>query len=79
MTQAKRGVGWYNANNQTLGFVRGSLSFTVGPCDSSRLDADYRLCWTNQPNLNSNHTDRCGRHMNLHQSSNWERLIYSLV
>src|SRR5271156_6336979 len=32
ITQAKRGVGWYHVNNQTLGFVRGSLSFVVNPC-----------------------------------------------
>ena len=79
ITKAKRGVGWYNANNQTLGFVRGSLSFTVSPCDSSELDADYRLCWTSQSQSKNEHTDRCGKAVNLHNSSKWERVIYSMT
>lgn len=79
MTQAKRGVGWYNANNQTWGFVRGSLSFVVNPCDSSNLDTDYRLCWTGQTSNKQDHGDRCGSAKNLQDSTQWERLIYSIV
>lgn len=71
ITQAKRGVGWYHVDNQTWGFVRGSLSFAVSPCDGSNLDADYRLCWSTHGN-----GDRCGRTKNLHESDKWERLIY---
>ncbi|CAF2664811.1 unnamed protein product [Rotaria sp. Silwood2] len=43
ITQAKRGVGWYHVNNQTWGFVRGSLSFVVNPCDANfvLLDPSY--------------------------------------
>jgi hypothetical protein len=79
ITQAKRGVGWYNANNQTWGFVRGSLSFVVNPCDSSNLDSDYRLCWTSQSKPKEGNGDRCGNAKNLHNSNKWERLIYYIV
>ena len=78
MTQAKRGVGWYHVTNQTWGFVRGSLSFTVNPCDASPLDADYRLCWTLQPAVKHINGDRCGSARNLQQSDQWERLIYHI-
>ncbi|CAF1197692.1 unnamed protein product [Rotaria sp. Silwood1] len=76
ITQAKRGVGWYHVNNQTWGFVRGSLSFVVNPCDSSNLDSDYRLCWTLQSNVKKISGDRCGSTQNLQKSNQWERLIY---
>jgi hypothetical protein len=76
ITQAKRGVGWYYANNQTWGFVRGSLSFIVNPCDGSNLDSDYRLCWTSQSNAKEGYGDRCGSAKNLQNSNKWERLIY---
>ena len=76
ITQAKRGVGWYHVNNQTWGFVRGSLSFVVNPCDASHLDSDYRLCWTLQPDIKQSHGDRCGSATNLQKSNKWERLIY---
>jgi hypothetical protein len=79
ITQAKRGVGWYNANNQTWGFVRGSLSFEVDPCDSSNLDADYRLCWTSQADIKKGTGDRCGSTKNLQDSTKWERLIYYIA
>ncbi|CAF3321249.1 unnamed protein product [Rotaria socialis] len=79
ITQSKRGVGWYNANNQTWGFVRGSLSFMVNPCDASDLDSDYRLCWTSQPVAKQNAGDRCGNAQNLQNSIKWERLIYYTV
>jgi len=79
ITQAKRGVGWYNANNQTWGFVRGSLSFVVNPCDSSKLDSDYRLCWTSQSDAKQGNGDRCGSAINLQNSAKWERLIYYIV
>ncbi|CAF2556945.1 unnamed protein product [Rotaria sp. Silwood2] len=79
ITQAKRGVGWYNANNQTWGFVRGSLSFIINPCDSSDLDSDYRLCWTSQSISKHGTGDRCGNAQNLQNSSKWERLIYYSV
>lgn len=79
ITQAKRGVGWYNANNQTLGFVRGSLSFVVNPCDSSDLDSDYRLCWTAQTDAKQGNGDRCGKAKNLQDSNKWERLIYKIA
>jgi hypothetical protein len=79
ITQAKRGVGWYNANNQTWGFVRGSLSFVVNPCDSSKLDSDYRLCWTSQSDVKQGSGDRCGSAINLQNSAKWERLIYYIV
>ncbi|CAF1180199.1 unnamed protein product [Adineta ricciae] len=79
ITQAKRGVGWYNANNQTWGFVRGSLSFVVDPCDSSTLDSDYRLCWTSQKDIGKGTGDRCGSSKNLQDSKKWERLIYSIA
>ncbi|CAF0958632.1 unnamed protein product [Rotaria sordida] len=79
ITQAKRGVGWYNANNQTLGFVRGSLSFMIRPCDSSELDSDYRLCWTSQSIIRQGTGDRCGNAKNLQNSNKWERLIYYSV
>ena len=79
MTQAKRGVGWYNANNQTVGFVRGSLSFSVNPCDASSLDADYRLCWTGATMNKNGYGDRCGSVKNLQDSTEWERLIYSIA
>ncbi len=75
-TQAKRGVGWYYANNQAWGFVRGSLSFIVNPCDPSNLDSDYRLCWTLQSDVRQGHGDRCGSAKNLENSNKWERLIY---
>jgi hypothetical protein len=78
MTQAKRGVGWYYVANQTWGFVRGSLSFVVNPCDSSQLDADYRLCWTMLTSGNHSHSDRCGSMKNLHKSNQWERIIYTI-
>jgi hypothetical protein len=76
ITQAKRGVGWYHVNDQTWGFVRGSLSFVVNPCDSSNLDSDYRLCWTLQTNTKQDNGDRCGSAKNIHKSNKWERLIY---
>ena len=76
ITQAKRGVGWYHVNNQTWGFVRGSLSFVVNSCDFSNLDSDYRLCWTLQSDLRQGHGDRCGSAKNLQKSNKWERLIY---
>lgn len=79
ITQAKRGVGWYNANNQTWGFVRGSLSFVVNPCDSSNLDGDYRLCWTSQSDIKQGNGDRCGNATNLQDSTKWERLIYYIA
>jgi hypothetical protein len=79
MTEGKRGVGWYNANNQTWGFVRGSLSFVVNPCDSSDLDSDYRLCWTGQKDSKQRGGDRCGNTKNLQNSTKWERLIYYIV
>ncbi|CAF4508826.1 unnamed protein product [Rotaria sp. Silwood1] len=79
ITQAKRGVGWYNANNQTWGFVRGSLSFIINPCDSSDLDSDYRLCWTSQSLIKQGTGDRCGNAQNLQNSNQWERLIYYSV
>jgi hypothetical protein len=79
ITQAKRGVGWYNANNQTWGFVRGSLSFAVNPCDSSNLDSDYRLCWTSQTDAKQGSGDRCGNATNLQNSNKWERLIYKIA
>ncbi|CAF1598371.1 unnamed protein product [Adineta ricciae] len=79
ITQAKRGVGWYNANNQTWGFVRGSLSFVVDPCDSSTLDSDYRLCWTSQKDIGKGTGDRCGSSKSLQDSKKWERLIYSIA
>ena len=79
MTQAKRGVGWYNANNQTWGFVRGSLSFVVNPCDSSSLDSDYRLCWTSRSVYRQDSGDRCGSTKSLQNSRKWERLIYTMV
>lgn len=79
ITQAKRGVGWYNANNQTWGFVRGSLSFTVNPCDSSNLDSDYRLCWTSHKVKKQGTGDRCGSALNLQNSTKWERLIYYTI
>ncbi|CAF1323527.1 unnamed protein product [Rotaria magnacalcarata] len=76
ITQAKRGVGWYHVDNQTWGFVRGSLSFVINPCDSSNLDSDYRLCWTLQSDMKKTSTDRCGSAKNLHKSNQWERVIY---
>jgi hypothetical protein len=76
MTQGKRGVGWYYAKNQSWGFVRGSLSFVVNPCDASDLDSDYRLCWTLRSNVNQVNGDRCGSAKNLQKSNKWERLIY---
>ena len=80
ITQAKRGVGWYNANNQTWGFVRGSLSFVVNPCDGSDLDSNYRLCWTSQTVAQKGAAgDRCGNEINLQNSTKWERLIYKIV
>lgn len=75
LTEGKRGVGWYHVNNQTWGFVRGSLSFAVNPCDGSNLDSDYRLCWTVQ---SKHQGDRCGRAKDLHNSNKWERLIYHI-
>ncbi len=79
ITQGKRGVGWYNANNKTWGFVRGSLSFVVNPCDSSNLDSDYRLCWTSQTDIKQSTGDRCGSTKNLQNSTKWERLIYYIA
>jgi hypothetical protein len=79
ITQAKRGVGWYTANNQTLGFVRGSLSFVVNPCDSSKLDSNYRLCWTSQKDIKDGSGDRCGSKTDLQGSTKWERLIYYIA
>lgn len=76
ITQAKRGVGWYHVENQTWGFVRGSLSFVINPCDSSNLDSDYRLCWTLRSDIKKTSTDRCGMTKNLHKSNQWERLVY---
>lgn len=76
ITQAKRGVGWYHVSNQTWGFVRGSLSFMVNPCDSSNLDSDYRLCWTLRSDIKQTSGDRCGSTKNLQKSNKWERLIY---
>ncbi|CAF1081944.1 unnamed protein product [Adineta ricciae] len=76
ITQAKRGVGWYHVPHQTWGFVRGSLSFAVNPCDVSNLDADYRLCWSTQENIQQGFGDRCGSAKNLQNSNKWERLIY---
>ncbi|CAF1068935.1 unnamed protein product [Adineta steineri] len=76
ITQAKRGVGWYHVNNQTWGFVRGSLSFVVNPCDASNLDSDYRLCWSSQLERKQGGGDRCGSAKNLQNSNKWERLIY---
>ena len=75
-TQAKRGVGWYHVSNQTWGFVRGSLSFVVNPCDASNLDSAYRLCWTLQADGKPMSGDRCGSAKNLQKSNKWERLVY---
>src|SRR5436853_15739 len=76
-------AGWkkcyHNTNNQTWGFVRGSLSFVVNPCDSSKLDSDYRLCWTSQSDIKQGSGDRCGSIINLQNSNKWERLIYYIV
>ncbi|UJR15496.1 hypothetical protein I4U23_002439 [Adineta vaga] len=76
ITQAKRGVGWYHVPDQTWGFVRGSLSFVVNPCDASNLDSDYRLCWSTQRNNQQGNGDRCGSTKNIQDSNKWERLIY---
>ncbi|CAF0740423.1 unnamed protein product [Adineta steineri] len=79
ITQGKRGVGWYNANNQTWGFVRGSLSFVIDPCDPSDLDSDYRLCWTKQSDIKKGTGDRCGSTKNLQNSNKYERLVYYIA
>ena len=78
VTQAKRGVGWYLARNQSWGFVRGSLSFVINPCDTSDLDADYRLCWTMKTNRKASFSDRCGAEKIFQQANKWERIIYDI-
>jgi hypothetical protein len=78
ITEAKRGVGWYHVPGQSWGFVRGSLSFHVNPCDSNALDADYRLCWTLKSLGKHHQSDRCGRATNLHRSTLWQRLVFSI-
>lgn len=78
LTEAKRGVGWFFVENQAIGFVRGSLSFRIDPCDPSDLDADYRLCWTMKNYSVSHRTDRCGAEKDLLYSKKWERLIFEI-
>ena len=78
ITQAKRGVGWYDVGGQAWGFVRGSLSFSINPCDASDLDADYRLCWTMKSDEKQVSSDRCGSAKNLQASKRWERVIYHI-
>ncbi len=51
----------------------------LNPCDSNDQRSEYRLCWSLRSNVNRGGGDRCGNVKNLHNSANWERVIYQAV
>ncbi|CAF4146469.1 unnamed protein product [Rotaria sordida] len=48
-------------------------------CDSRDDHSDYRLCWSFSSGVSRGGGDRCGREKNLHNSKEWERLIYETI
>ncbi|CAF2758148.1 unnamed protein product [Rotaria sp. Silwood2] len=54
-------------------------SINLNPCDSSDYNSEGRLCWSLRSNVNRGGGDRCGSVKNLHNSADWERIIYQAV
>ncbi|CAF1512242.1 unnamed protein product [Adineta steineri] len=54
-------------------------AFNLNPCDTSDQNGKYRLCWSLRSNINRGGGDRCGDIKNLHNASNWQRIIYRAV
>lgn len=56
---------------------QGALS--LNPCDSSDQNSEYRLCWSLRSVSGRGGGDRCGSSKNLHNTRQWERVIYQTV
>ncbi|CAF1290444.1 unnamed protein product [Adineta ricciae] len=57
--------------------LQGGLS--LNPCDSSDQNSEYRLCWSLRSISGRGGGDRCGSSKNLHNTKQWERVIYQTV
>ncbi|CAF1081981.1 unnamed protein product [Adineta ricciae] len=51
----------------------------LNPCDSSDQNSEYRLCWSLRSISDRGGGDRCGSSKNLHNTRQWERVIYQTV
>ncbi|CAF1197726.1 unnamed protein product [Rotaria sp. Silwood1] len=92
ITNKKNGIGFYYVADLVWGF-EGRPKDWVDPnyygyyihtaflntCDSSDVHSEYRLCWSFPSGAGRGGGDRCGSAKNLHNSKEWERLIYQTV